>query len=176
MTHLTLWIPSYAGQDSCEGRWLVCSFWVRSIPRHFHKSCRFACVSCSQWRSTAQWIFVVRDLEKGTEAEREGMEGSWAPGNPHWWRGRNAVKATRILSLVYHSQKLFSLKQGVKRSLVYMLIMKKNYNPPLSNNFKQILDNQKHSLKFVLVTVVFLQFLVQSFMNEWQSLKTSDQH
>lgn len=57
-----------------------------------------------------------------------------------------------------------------------MLIMKKNYNPPLSNNFKQILDNQKHSLKFVLVTVVFLQFLVQSFMNEWQSLKTSDQH
>lgn len=125
MIHLTLWIPSYAGQDSCEGRWLVCFFWVRSIPHHFHKSCPFACVSCSQWRSTVQWIFVVRDLEKGTEAEREGMEGSWAPGNPHWWRGRNAVKATRILSLVYHSQKLFSLKQGVKRSLVYMLIMKK---------------------------------------------------
>ena len=171
MIHLTLWIPSYAGQDSCEGRWLVCSFWVRSIPRHFHKSCRFACVSCSQWRSTVQWIFVVRDLEKGTEAEREGMEGSWAPGNPHWWRGRNAVKAIRILSLVYHSQKLFSLKQGVKRSLVYMLIMKKIITTPYL-----ITLNKFWILKFFLVKVVFLQFLVQSFMNEWQSLKTSDQH
>lgn len=52
-----------------------------------------------------------------------------------------------------------------------MLIMKKIITIPYL-----ITLNKFWILKFFLVEVVFLQFLVQSFMNEWQSLKTSDQH
>lgn len=150
MKHWTLWTPSCADQDFCEGRWQACSFGVRLLRRHSRKSCRFACAPHFHWRSIVLWIFVVQDLEMCTEVGREGMEESWALGNPHWWRGRNAVKARGILFLVIQSQSYSILK---------LVINKRSPALKLKINITNIIIK----IKFLNRSNIFLMMLLQYF-------------
>lgn len=85
-----------------------------------------------------------------TEVGREGMEESWALGNPHWWRGRNAVKARAILFLVIQSQSYSILK---------LVINKRSPALKLKINITNIIIK----IKFLNRSNIFLMMPLQYF-------------